>query len=117
MSSVHYSPARVDPCQGAAQNELMRYVKDIRKKRRLSQTQLADMVGCDQSMISKIEAGTANPTLDLIEGIAAALKTTPAALFGLPDLQQRMILAISELPADRQVAALTVVEAMADKSG
>jgi transcriptional regulator with XRE-family HTH domain len=50
----------------------MRYVKDIRKKRRLSQTQLADMVGCDQSMISKIEAGTANPTLDLIEGIAVA---------------------------------------------
>lgn len=117
MSSAHYSPARVDPCQREAQNELMRYVKDIRKRRRLSQTQLAEMVGCDQSMISKIEAGTANPTLDLIESIATALKTTPAALFGLPELQQRMVIAISELPADRQVAALTVVEAMADKAG
>jgi len=73
------------------------------------------MVGCSQGMISKIEKGQANPTLDLIEAIAQALDTSPASVFGLPELQQRALDAIERLDPDIRASALAVLEKMAAK--
>lgn len=91
----------------------MNRVRNLRKSLRLSQVELAEIVGCSQGMISKIEKGTANPTLDLIEALAKALKTEPASLFGLPETQQRAMDAMSRMDPDLRESALVVLEKMA----
>ena len=93
--------------------EAMLHLKAIRKDRGLSQTELAEMVQCTQSMVSKIESGEANPTLDLIEALAKALRTSPVSLFGIPAVQQRALNALEAIPEDKREAALIVLEAMA----
>ena len=93
----------------------MENLKAIRKRRGLTQAQLAEASGLDQGFLSKVENGDANPTLDKITDIAAALKVHPAELFGLPALQQRAIAALNSIDPQRQEAALTVLEAMARK--
>jgi len=93
----------------------MKNVREIRKAKGLSQIELAEKVGCSQGMISKIEKGDANPTLDMIEAIADALETSPASVFGLPELQQRAIHALERIDPSIQPSALIVLEKMADK--
>ena len=88
-------------------------LRQIRKARGLSQTALAQMVGCSQPTIAKIERGEANPTQDMIERIAAKLEVTPALLFGMPELQSRALSALATMSPERQAAALVVLEAMA----
>lgn len=87
----------------------------IRKSRRLTQQQLSEMVGLDQATISKIERSDSsyNYTADVINKLCSALDVEPAELFGLPDLQQRVIDALRAIkdPA-RQEAALIVLESM-----
>jgi transcriptional regulator with XRE-family HTH domain len=94
---------------------LMRKLKGIRTARGLSQVQLAEMVGCSQGMISKIEKGQANPTLDIIEAIATALGVSPASVFGLPELEQRAIDALMQIDPAVRPSALVVLEKMAGK--
>lgn len=48
-------------------------VKRVRAEAGLSQQELADMTGIDQSDISKIERGASNPTIGTLERIANAL--------------------------------------------
>lgn len=87
-------------------------VRAIRKAKGITQTQLADAIGANQAAISKIEAGTANPTLHMVNTIAKRLGVQPAALFEMPELQRRVINALENLPPDRREAALLVLEAM-----
>lgn len=92
-------------------------IKHLREARGLTQLRLAEMVGVNQAYISKMEAGTANPTLDKIMAVAAALGAEPAELFALPALKQRVIAALGAMDStDRQEAALIVLEAMARHS-
>jgi transcriptional regulator with XRE-family HTH domain len=49
-------------------------VLDARLKKGWSQTELARRIGTRQANISRIEAGLANPTLELIEKICEALE-------------------------------------------
>lgn len=93
-------------------------LEHIREMRGLNQTQLATLVGTSQPTISKIEKGTANPTLEMINRIAKALKVHPSALFKLDPLRQRAFNAMENIedPA-RQEAAIIVLESMADKRG
>lgn len=97
-------------------NVFMKNLRAIRRARGLSQVELAEKVGCSQAMISKIEKGQANPTLDMIEAIAAALDTSPASVFGLPELQQRALNALDRIDPDLLPSALTVLEKLADPS-
>lgn len=53
-----------------------------RKARSLTQEQLAERVGCDQTMVSAIELGTATPSLKLAQALASELETTLNDLFG-----------------------------------
>ncbi|MBR3183630.1 MAG: helix-turn-helix transcriptional regulator [Firmicutes bacterium] len=48
-------------------------VQRVRAEAGLSQKELADLTGIDQSDISKIERGASNPTLGTLERIANAL--------------------------------------------
>ena len=55
-------------------NEYISYVvSDARKEAGLTQVQLAELTGLDQSDISKIERGVANPSVKTLQRIAKAL--------------------------------------------
>lgn len=48
-------------------------VKALREKKRITQTQLAEMVGTKQPSIARLEAGNYWPRIDMLERIAWAL--------------------------------------------
>ena len=92
----------------------MQNLARLRKARGLTQQQLADATSVNQATISKIEKGRGNPTLDLIERIAAVLHIHPSELFSRDVLEQRVVDALHNLKDDRaREAAVTVLEAMA----
>lgn len=91
----------------------MENLKRIREMRGMTQADLAEATGLTQGAISKIESGRMNVTREKINLLAAALGCEPVELFSLPDLQQRVLAAISALDPERREAALTVLESMA----
>jgi transcriptional regulator with XRE-family HTH domain len=60
---------------------LAKNVRRLRQAKRLSQGALAADAGIDQELVSRIENGTANPELDTLGRIAAALGCNPHDLF------------------------------------
>ena len=48
-------------------------IRDARKHRGLTQTQLADVLGTSQSAVHRIEAGNQNLSLEMVSRIAEAL--------------------------------------------
>ena len=59
---------------------LSRRVKDLRLSQRMSQADLADDAGVRRALVSDVERGEANLTLDSIVRIAIALGVEPAKL-------------------------------------
>ena len=57
-------------------------IKALRRKRGLSQKQLAEISGIAQSSISHIETGDRSPTLRTVEKIAMGLEVQPGELLG-----------------------------------
>jgi DNA adenine methylase len=62
---------------------LGRRVRELRLSLKMTQRDLAEDAGIRQALISQIERGEANPTLDSILRIAAALEVSFAELFEL----------------------------------
>ncbi|QQN67368.1 helix-turn-helix transcriptional regulator [Bradyrhizobium diazoefficiens] len=62
-------------------DSLARRIRKLRLSLRLSQRDLADRAGVRQALISQIEAGEANLTLDSLLKIAIALEVDFDALF------------------------------------
>ena len=54
--------------------EISELIYDLRKSRRMSQRQLADMIGVSQPYVAKIEEGEENLTIETIVKLLAALK-------------------------------------------
>ena len=64
-------------------------IKIARKKKNMTQKQLAEKINKAFSSVQKYELGITLPPIDTIEDIADALDTTPAYLLGgVPDLPQ-----------------------------
>ncbi|WP_041690781.1 helix-turn-helix domain-containing protein [Eggerthella sp. YY7918] len=61
--------------------ELGRRIRVARIKRKLSQEQLALMIGVGRSYLAKIETGKRNPTIDFLEKVAIGLDVTLEELF------------------------------------
>jgi len=57
-----------------------RNVRRVRKERGLSQEALADEVGLAVTYVGQIERGIRNPTLEIVERLARALKVKPLDL-------------------------------------
>lgn len=55
--------------------ELINAIIEARKRTGLTQTQLAQKIGTKQSVISRLEIGRANPTLEFLKKLAAALNS------------------------------------------
>lgn len=56
-------------------------VRELRQAKGLSQEAFADHCGFARSYISRVERGGANPSLDAVEVLAAALDVRVALLF------------------------------------
>lgn len=56
-------------------------IKEIRKKREMSQEQLAEKIDVDPKHLSRIEVGRGYPSLDALENIASALNVEMKELF------------------------------------
>ncbi len=57
------------------------YLKNFRKKKKLSQAELAEKVGVRRETIGMLEKGKYNPSLKLAMSIAAVLCVTVEELF------------------------------------
>ncbi len=60
---------------------LKNHLKEIRAEKKLSQAQLAEMVGVSRNTISSIETGQFNPTAKLALVLCIALEKTFEELF------------------------------------
>lgn len=56
-------------------------IRDLRKKKNLTQKQLANKAGIAQSTVSDIEDGTKSPKLETLDKIATALDMPTYELF------------------------------------
>lgn len=61
-----------------------RKLRRLRRARDLTLDEVARLAGCSESMVSKIETGRVNPSLNIMRGLAAALGVNMAALFEEP---------------------------------
>jgi transcriptional regulator with XRE-family HTH domain len=79
--------------RSAAHAALGYAIREIRKRRGISQAALAEECSLDRTYISGIERGQRNPSLTNILKIAAALSTRPSDLFaraeGLQDAERQ----------------------------
>ena len=62
-------------------NQIGKTVKLLREERNLAQWKLAAQIGVAQSMISHIENGGRNPSLDVVVKLAAFFDTTIDSLY------------------------------------
>lgn len=53
--------------------QLAHRIRELREAKRLSQAQLAEMIGTKQPSVARIESGRALPRLDVLQRIATAL--------------------------------------------
>lgn len=67
--------------QRRVRTTLGRRVKDLRLSLKMTQADLADEAEIRRALVSEIERGEANPTLDSIVRIATALGVESAELF------------------------------------
>jgi transcriptional regulator with XRE-family HTH domain len=57
-------------------------LKEIRKKKCISQKELSDALGVSASTVSMYECGSREPSIRIIEGLCRELEVTPSELFG-----------------------------------
>jgi ribosome-binding protein aMBF1 (putative translation factor) len=56
--------------------EIIRAILDARQSKNITQKQLSERTGINQSDISKLERGTANPSIKTLKRLAAGLDMT-----------------------------------------
>ena len=86
-------PIETEALQIAARVRHARILKGLRMK------DLAELVGYNESMISKIESGKVTPSLTMLNRIVLALDRDMASFFGLPIDTHRLV----QTPSDRVV--------------
>jgi len=76
-------------------------LSSLRKKRGLSQMQLAKLAGMTRASIALIETGSSNPSLELLLKLSASLKISIDELIAAPKAECQLIRA-SDIPLDRR---------------
>lgn len=74
-------------------------LRHARLTKRLRLVDIAEQVGCSESMLSKIECGKAIPSLGMLHRVAAALDTSIAELFNAAEGQEFVIYRAGERPS------------------
>lgn len=65
-------------------------IKEKRKEKNLTQSELGKLIGKTESSIRKYEKGTINIPMKVVDQIAAALETTSAYLLGYENLDKEL---------------------------
>jgi len=96
-------------------------VRQIRKKRGLSQTEVADTLGVHQSLVSEYELGTVRIPATVLAAFAQILKTPLDELVGLKPLKEngvfkdrrfiRRLERVEKLPKRAKQALLNTIDA------
>lgn len=110
-----YSQGAFAAAAACAHTAGMQNLRRIRNERGLTQQQLAEKAGVSQGMLSRMEAGTANPTLDIIEAVAGALDVPPPLLFGMPEFQAEAWKALNQISPEIQPSALLLLRKLASE--
>jgi transcriptional regulator with XRE-family HTH domain len=63
-------------------------LREIRRSRRLSQEQLAEVSGCHRTYVSRLERGVNGPSLSMLFQLGKALGVTPSEI--LARVERRM---------------------------
>lgn len=77
-------------------------IRERRKQLRISQEDLADVLGTTQSQISRYEKGENDPTGEILAALASALETSADWLLGLTDDVARPVTSKSDLSEDEK---------------
>ena len=74
-------------------NEIMfdKKLKELRSENKLTQTQMALIIGCNQSMITRWEKGECEPTENIIRKVALYFNVSADYLLGIEDESGRKI--------------------------
>lgn len=94
-------------------------IKELRKRKGLSQEELAEKADTSANYLSRMERGTENPTLEMLIKIANALGVEMWELFDFghesraAELKEMLKRFGSELPEEKLRLAVKVIRAMA----
>lgn len=98
--------------------EFPRRLARLRKERGLTQQALADAAGVHVTQLRRYEAGTSQPTLDVLRKIAVALRVSADALLfgeeerGPSDELRYQFEAVSQLEPDEQAVVKSVLDGL-----
>jgi transcriptional regulator with XRE-family HTH domain len=102
-----------------------RRLREIRKRRGLTQTEVAQQLGIDQTLVSNYERGAARLHGALVAGFAKALRISADEILGTKDSSSkggpvngrllRRLQRIEELPRGDQKAVLKFLGALLDR--
>lgn len=62
-------------------------IQELRKRKKLKQSELAEIIDIDSKHMSKLECGRSYPSFDLLDKICKALNTTPSELLDTEHLE------------------------------
>lgn len=99
---------------GAVEKRLGRRVADQRKRAGLTQAQLAERIGVANETISRLERGSAVPSLGRVEAVASALGVELSELFRTLDRERQKDRALDRLVAVARRGSAADVDAIAD---
>ena len=85
MVTTHPVPLHGPGSEPVADTDFANRLVTLRKDRALTQQVLADRSGVHVSQIRRYEAGTSQPTLDVLRNLALALNTSADSLLFNPD--------------------------------
>lgn len=91
----------MDNLLGKASRNISFNLVSLRKKRKLSQAQLAELSGITRASIAQFETGSANPSLDSLLKLSSCLKISIDELISPPLAEARLIRA-HEVPVEKK---------------
>jgi transcriptional regulator with XRE-family HTH domain len=93
------------------------YLRAWRKFRRLSQSDLGDLVGTTAGVISELETGHTQLSDKWLRRLAPALNTTPGRLLDYKpeDIADDLFLIADEMPAERREEAARILRVIAGR--
>jgi transcriptional regulator with XRE-family HTH domain len=92
-------------------------ITQLRKKKNMTQSQLADLSGATRASIALIESGSSNPTLEVLLKLSQALQVSLDELM-TPARAECLFIAADDVPTDRRTKkGLRIRKILPDKMG
>jgi transcriptional regulator with XRE-family HTH domain len=98
MALMKSKAADADALRGLGEVRVGPKMRHTRLLKGLTLKQLADVAGCSESLLSKIENGRANPSLKMIHRVATALGMPVAGLFQTEGHPESVVLRQGDRP-------------------